>query len=159
MWNDLFFEQGQPCDQARIDAIHTRIRFELPEKYQEVIRGCGGGMLRRGIDQLRDDDELGCRLRILYGNGKPPGKITDYDLDGYAMQLMHIWEMPSWGYFIGQAEGEIHTPILLNLSNPNYPMGALICVDMECNKEVLIANSFEELWHKIESNLANKSDN
>ncbi|GAA1475047.1 hypothetical protein P4N68_02330 [Corynebacterium felinum] len=159
MWDQIFLKTGQPCDQARIDAIHTRIRFELPKKYQEIIRGCGGGILDPDIDRMRDDDELGCRLYMLFGNGKPPGKITDYDLDGYAMQLMHIWEMPSWGYFIGQAEGEIHTPILLNLSNPNYPMGALICVDMECDKEILIANSYDELWHKIESNLANKSDN
>ncbi|GAA1475361.1 SMI1/KNR4 family protein [Corynebacterium felinum] len=154
MWNDIFIVQGQPCDQARIEEIQARIGFELPAKYQEVIRACGGGALYERAGKLRDDDELGCSLEFLYGNGTPHGSVTGYDLDGHVMDLMKLWEMPGWGFYIGEAEGEIHTPILLNLTNPNYPMGALVCVDLECDEEVLIAHSFDELWQKIEANIA-----
>ncbi|MDO4760494.1 MAG: SMI1/KNR4 family protein [Corynebacterium sp.] len=154
MWNEIFIVQGQPCDQARIEEIQARIGFALPSKYQEVIRAYGGGVLNPDIDRLRDDHELGCRLYMLFGNGTPEGALTGYDLDGYAMDLMELWEMPQWGFLVGLDEGEIHTPILLNLSNPNYPMGALVCVDHECDEEVLIAHSFDELWQKIEANIA-----
>ncbi|GAA1475050.1 hypothetical protein P4N68_02340 [Corynebacterium felinum] len=95
MWDQIFLKTGQPCDQARIEEIHSRIRFELPAKYQEIIRGCGGGVLKSSVYQLRDDSELGCCLDMLFGNGKPAEDDPGYDLDGYAMQLMHIWEMPS----------------------------------------------------------------
>ncbi|MDO4760491.1 MAG: SMI1/KNR4 family protein [Corynebacterium sp.] len=154
MWNDIFVVRGQPCDQVRIEEIQARIGFELPSKYQEVIRACGGGVLNPDIDRLRDDQELGCRLYMLYGNGAPADDSISFDLDGEATELMQRWRMPGWGFYIGEAEGEIHTPILLNLSNPHYPMGALVCVDHECDEEVLIAHSFDEMWHKIEANVA-----
>ncbi|GAA1475360.1 SMI1/KNR4 family protein [Corynebacterium felinum] len=157
MWNDIFIKHSQPCDQARIEEIQERIGIELPAKYQEVIRACGGGTLYSRAGQLRDDDELGCRLHSLYGNGQLAGRLTNINLDGHVMDLMKLWEMPQWGFFIGEAEGEIHTPILLNLTNPHYPMGALVCVDLECDEEVLIAHSFDELWQKIEANIAEKS--
>ncbi|GAA1475357.1 hypothetical protein GCM10009621_23870 [Corynebacterium felinum] len=104
--------------------------------------------------RLRDDHELGCSLNKLYGNGTPTGRISNLSLDDEAVDLMQRWEMPGWGFLVGLAEGEIHTPILLNLSNPHYPMGALVCVDHECDEEVLIARSFDEMWHKIEANVA-----
>ncbi|GAA1475358.1 SMI1/KNR4 family protein [Corynebacterium felinum] len=157
MWDDIFIVQGRPCDQVRIEEIQARIGFELPSKYQEVIRACGGGALYERAGKLRDDHELGCRLYLLYGNGTPEGRITGFDLDGYAMELMQRWQMPGWGFLVGLAEGEIHTPILLNLTNPNYPMGALVCVDLECDEEVLIAHSFDELWQRIEANIADNS--
>lgn len=152
-WDEIFICTGQPCDAVRLAEIERRIGFELPETYRQVIMACGGGSFHEEIGRIREDDELGCMVKTLYGNGQPTDEYDEHSLDELCLRLMKTWDMPSWGFFIGEAEGEIHTPILLNLSNPMYPPGALVCVDLEVEEEVLIAESFDALWEVIQRNV------
>lgn len=152
-WDEVFIRTGKPCDSVRLAEIERRIGCVLPETYRQIVMGCGGGLIRGGINRIREDDELGCMVKTLYGNGQPTDEYDDHSLDKLCLPLMESWEMPQWGFFVGEADGEIHTPILLNLTHPMYPPGALVCVDLEVEEEVLIAESFDALWQVIQRNV------
>lgn len=150
---EVFNRTGKPCDSVRLTEIERRIGFVLPETYRQIVMECGGGMLREEINLIDEDSDLGYAVNVLYGNGQPSDGDDDFSLDGVCVQLMETWEIPRWGFIIGEAEGDIHTPILLNLTNPMYPPGALVCVDMESEEEVLVAESFDALWEVIQHNV------
>jgi len=148
---DLFIRQGQPCNEARLAEIENNLGIKLPADYREFLRTTGGGDIateyswsRKFLGKVEPADSIEC----IYGNGSD--NDSEFDLDGKAAELSSIWELPKWGILIAEGVDNMHTPILMNINNPNYPPGSIIVIDLEVDeKETLLYNTFEEMLTDI----------
>lgn len=144
---DLFIRQGQPCSEARLKEIESNLNVELPDDYRAFLRVSGGGDIateynysRKFFGKVEPADSIEC----IFGNGSEDD--AEFDLDGEAAELSSTWELPKWGILIAMGVGDMHTPILMNISNPNYPPGSINVIDLEVDEEeTLLYNTFEEM--------------
>lgn len=145
----VFRTHGQPCDEARVQEIERNLGVQLPESYREFIKSTGGGTVsnaytcsRRYYDSPATSHDC---IIMIYGNGPHPQRVYGFDLDRHATSIAKEWQYPTWGIFIGEGSGTVHTPLLMNVSNPAYPVGSIIFLDLELDEETLIYEDFQKL--------------
>ena len=151
--SDLFITPGQPCDEARVRQIERNLGVELPERYRELIMATGCGNVAEKYAYSRrycgkDGTDFG-GVKTLCGNGPNPHSAFRFDVDGDALKTARKWEYPQWGVLIGFGYGSAHTPLLLNVSNPAYPEGAVVHLDVEVGEETCIFDSFDEFFEDL----------
>lgn len=151
--SDLFNTPGQPCDEARVRQIEQNLEVELPERYRELIMATGCGDVAEKYAYSRrycgkDGTDFG-GVKTLCGNGPNPHSAFRFDVDGDALRIARKWEYPQWGVLFGFGYGSAHTPLLLNVSNPAYPVGAVVHLDVEVGEETCIFDSFDEFFEDL----------
>lgn len=150
---DLFITPGQPCDEARVSQIEQNLGVELPERYRDLIMATGCGNVAEKYAYSRrycgkDGTDFG-GVKTLCGNGPNPHSAFRFDVDGDALRIARKWEYPRWGVLFGFGYGSAHTPLLLNVSNPAYPVGAVVHLDVEVGEETCIFDSFDEFFEDL----------
>lgn len=150
---DLFITPGQPCDEARVSQIEQNLGVELPERYRDLIMATGCGNVAEKYAYSRrycgkDGTDFG-GVKTLCGNGPNPHSAFRFDVDGDALRIARKWEYPQWGVLFGFGYGSAHTPLLLNVSNPAYPVGAVVHLDVEVGEETCIFDSFDEFFEDL----------
>lgn len=151
--SDLFITPGQPCDEARVSQIEQNLGVELPERYRDLIMATGCGNVAEKYAYSRrycgkDGTDFG-GVKTLCGNGPNPHSAFRFDVDGDALRIARKWEYPRWGVLFGFGYGSAHTPLLLNVSNPAYPVGAVVHLDVEVGEETCIFDSFDEFFEDL----------
>lgn len=151
--SDLFITPGQPCDEARVRQIERNLGVELPERYRDLIMATGCGNVAEKYAYSRrycgkDGTDFG-GVKTLCGNGPNPHSAFRFDVDGDALRIARKWEYPQWGVLFGFGYGSAHTPLLLNVSNPAYPVGAVVHLDVEVGEETCIFDSFDEFFDDL----------
>ncbi|WP_257160552.1 SMI1/KNR4 family protein [Corynebacterium cystitidis] len=147
-----FYQQGQGCDDQRVNEMEVALGRVLPDAYRQLIKNAGGGLVATDLMSL--PEEYAARAHdyasifMVYGNGKTASGPR-LDLDLMVPELVEQWELPEWG--LPFAEGEIGPAqsFLINYDNPAYPVGAIIYVYQDIGCEVLLAAAFEEFCQAV----------
>ena len=151
--SDLFSVSGQPCDEARVEQIERNLGVDLPGRYRELIMATGCGDVAEKYAYSRrycgkDGTDFG-GVKTLCGNGPNLHSAFRFDVDGDALRIARQWDYPKWGVLFGFGYGSAHTPLLLNVSNPAYPVGAVVHLDVEVGEETCIFDSFDEFFEDL----------
>ncbi|SES34545.1 SMI1/KNR4 family protein [Corynebacterium cystitidis] len=150
---DLFWVVGEPASEERLDEINANLDVVLPDAMRQFISTYGGGHLDEKysfIDGVSFAKGTSFEfVKTLYGNGRDETGRHDFNLDDEADYIARTWKLPAWGILIGLAEQEVHTPLLYNVSNPDFPVGSIVYVNLESDEQSVMADSAKEFYAAV----------
>ncbi|WP_257160548.1 SMI1/KNR4 family protein [Corynebacterium cystitidis] len=150
---ELFWVMGEPASEERLDEISSNLGVVLPDAMRDFISTFGGGHLDQAysfIDgvSFAKGTSFEC-VKTLYGNGRDETGRHNFNLDDEADYIARTWKLPLWGVLIGLAEQEVHTPLLYNVSSPDFPAGSIVYLNLESGEQSVIADSAEEFYAAV----------
>lgn len=145
IWNneEVLDEYELPeVSNEEIEKVEKLLGVKLPASYVNLMREKNGGTLSYNIFPSKKVEDDFLMLDYLLGIGMEDGI-------GETPYMIEEWELPS---DIILLSGDGHSWVVLDYRNYSGDNPPISFIDVEVNKDIKIANSFEEFISKLEKN-------
>lgn len=138
---DFFLEVGEPIDEQALVRIERIKQVRFPTDYRDFLLEYGGGVINSDYSFVYTNpdslDDNAIEISAIFGGAQ------DISLYENAIGVAAEWGVPEWGLYFAEGSNPPEDRFLLNLSNPEFPLGSVLYDDE--GTQSLVSNSFSEL--------------